>query len=68
MVKTGYDAMMKWDGTYIKKVGHRRPNYEALVVLWTLKAFELLGHFILTCVKFGFFVLFTVYRVKLVAM
>ena len=42
MVQSGYDSMMKWDGTMIKKVGHRTPNYEALYVLWFLKAFEVL--------------------------
>lgn len=42
MVQSGYESMMKWDGTMIKKVGHRTPNYEALYVLWFLKAFEVL--------------------------
>lgn len=40
MVQSGYDAFMKWDGTMIKKVGHRRPNWEALIVLWCLKFLE----------------------------
>ena len=39
---SGYEALMNWDGTMIKKVGHRRPNYEALYVLWSLKAFEVI--------------------------
>jgi hypothetical protein len=42
MVKTGYNSMMEWDGEFIQKVGHRRPNYEALYVLWLLKILEIL--------------------------
>jgi hypothetical protein len=64
MVKTGYEAMMNWKGDYIKKVGHRRPNYEALVVLWSLKACELMAFFLLSCVKVVFFMLIMVYRFK----
>ena len=55
-VETGYRAMMAWSGGLIKKVGHRRPNYEALTVLWALKAFEIalnhgvsLWQFLLAC-------------------
>lgn len=40
MVETGYQAMTKFDGKMIKKVGHRIPNYPALKVLWMLKFFE----------------------------
>jgi hypothetical protein len=63
MVKTGYDAMMNWSGQY-PKVGPRRPNYEALVVLWTLKAIELAGDFIISTLKIVFVLLVTLYRVK----
>lgn len=42
MVKTGYNSMMQWDGKFKMKVGHRRPNYEALYVLWLLKVLEIL--------------------------
>lgn len=41
LVATGYRAMRSWDGRMNRKVGFRRPNYEALVVLWTLKAIEI---------------------------
>jgi len=40
MVESGYQAMMKFDGKMIKKVGHRIPNYPALRVLWALKFLE----------------------------
>ena len=36
----------------IEKVGHRKPNYEALYVLWFLKVFEVLvfeGFSVLKC-------------------
>ena len=42
MVQSGYEAMMKWDGNMLNKVGHRQPNYEALYVLWFLKALEVI--------------------------
>ena len=55
-VESGYRAMMAWNGDLIKKVGHRRANYEALTVLWALKAFEIamnrgasLWQFLLAC-------------------
>jgi hypothetical protein len=55
-VESGYRAMMAWNGDLIKKVGHRRANYEALAVLWALKAFEIamnrgasLWQFLLAC-------------------
>ena len=41
LVESGYQAMKSWDGRMNRKVGFRRPNYEALVVLWTLKAIEI---------------------------
>mmetsp|Transcript_4622 Transcript_4622/g.7554 ORF Transcript_4622/g.7554 Transcript_4622/m.7554 type:complete len:291 (+) Transcript_4622:180-1052(+) len=40
MVKSGYDAMMNWDGKMNKKVENRIPNYPALYVLWYLKVLE----------------------------
>lgn len=40
--RSGYDAMMAWDGKMNKKVGFRQPNYPALYVLWFLKFFEVL--------------------------
>lgn len=40
MVETGYQAMMKFNGKMINKVGHRIPNYPALKVLWLLKFLE----------------------------
>jgi hypothetical protein len=42
--QSGYDAFMRWDGTMIAKVASRRPNYEALYVLWFLKFFEHIVH------------------------
>ena len=48
--QTGYDAFMAWDGTHIAKVAARRPNYEALYVLWCLKGFEFLFHQCEACV------------------
>ena len=55
-VESGYRVMMAWNGDLIKKVGHRRANYEALTVLWALKAFEIamnrgasLWQFLLAC-------------------
>jgi hypothetical protein len=44
MVETGYQAMKKFDGKMIKKVGHRIPNYPALQLLWVLKFFEVHFH------------------------
>lgn len=41
MVDSGYQAFMEWDGSMNSKVGRRLPNYEALYVLWTLKALEI---------------------------
>jgi hypothetical protein len=41
MVDSGYEAMMAWKGDMISKVGNRRPNYEALYVLWFLKCIEI---------------------------
>lgn len=49
MVRSGYVAFMAWDGSYNKKVGYRKPNYQALYVLWILKVLE---HFILTWMRF----------------
>eukprot|EP01038_Epipyxis_sp_PR26KG_P011607 gene11607-15545_t len=37
MVRTGYKAMMNWDGKMNDKVRLRLPNYSALNVLWILK-------------------------------
>lgn len=42
IVRTGYDAMLQWNGKFNVKVGSRRPNYEALHVLWFLKVIEVL--------------------------
>ena len=43
IVRSGYEAMMAWNGDMIKKVGNRRPNFEALYVLWFLKSFEIVA-------------------------
>lgn len=42
IARTGYDAMMKWDGTMKKKVGVRFPNYQALSILWPVRILELI--------------------------
>ena len=42
MIESGYEAMMKWDGNMLNKVGLRQPNYQALYVLWFLKALEVI--------------------------
>jgi len=39
--RSGFDAMMAWNGKMNQKVGHREPNYTALYVLWLLKFFEI---------------------------
>lgn len=57
MVESGYQAMIKWDGKMLKKVGHRQPNYEALYVLWFLKVFEVIvfeGFLVIRSVLFFF--------------
>jgi hypothetical protein len=59
IVDSGYDAMMSWNGEMIKKVGHRRPNYEALVVLWFLKAFEVIIFEAMSVLEGSFLALFT---------
>lgn len=41
LVKSGYETMMSWDGSYSEKVGKRQPNYNALYVLWVLKYLDL---------------------------
>jgi hypothetical protein len=45
MVCSGYEAFTQWDGSMNAKVGRRLPNYQALVVLWVLKALELVYHY-----------------------
>lgn len=42
MVYSGYKAFQEWNGRMNRKVGFRRPNYEALFVLWLLKLVELI--------------------------
>ena len=61
LVASGYQAMKSWDGKMNRKVGFRRPNYEALVVLWTLKAVEIplkhalhLPHYVWTALVLAF--------------
>jgi hypothetical protein len=44
--KSGYDAMIDWNGKMNKKCGHRVPNYSALYVLWFLSFFENLWIFL----------------------
>lgn len=44
MVCTGYDAFMQWDGQLKKKVGLRKTKYAVHMLLWCLKAIELLIH------------------------
>ena len=39
--QSGYEALMQWDGSLLRKVGSRIPNYQALVVLWILKCIEI---------------------------
>jgi len=41
---SGYNAFKEWaaTGKKIRKVGSRRPNYEALIVLWFMKLFEII--------------------------
>jgi len=46
MVESGYQAFKQWNGVMNKKVGKRLPNYQALVVLWTLKLVELILYWI----------------------
>ena len=60
MVETGYQAMLNWDGTFVKKVGNRRPNYEALYVLWFLKGVEQLGIYLYFWIKYILLFLFFV--------
>lgn len=45
IVESGYKAFQEWDGNYNKKVGLRKPNYQALIVLWFLKIFEFIYYF-----------------------
>ena len=66
MVQSGYESMMKWDGTMIKKVGHRKPNYEALYVLWFLKVFEVLVFEGFLTLKFVLFFIFSLLKSPLV--
>jgi hypothetical protein len=54
MIETGYQAMINWNGKYLKKVGHRKPNYKALYILWFLKFLEII------CGYFMFFIFFFV--------
>ncbi len=55
MVSSGYEAFSRWDGrTFIKKVGHRTPNYSALYVLWALKLLEVLLYFLVDLLRFLF--------------
>lgn len=44
MAASGQEVFRRWDGRYLAKVGHRRPNYQALYVLWLLKFIEFLYH------------------------
>lgn len=46
IARSGYDAMMKWDGTMKKKVGRRFPNYQALIILWPVRIIELICLFL----------------------
>ena len=48
IARSGYDAMMKWDGKMKKKVGVRFPNYQALLVLWPIRIIELILFFVYT--------------------
>ncbi len=63
--KSGYDAMINWNGKMNKKCGHRVPNYPALYVLWFLSFFEnlwilveVLVHYLLLIVLYPFVVLY----------
>lgn len=55
MVRSGYEAFMKWDGvSMIKKVDNRTPNYEALYVLWFLKFWEVVVYGFLSIFRDAF--------------
>jgi hypothetical protein len=53
IAQSGYDIMMQWDGTMKPKVGHRFPNYTALLILWPLRFVELIYVYI-THIFFGY--------------
>lgn len=52
IARSGYDAMMKWDGTMKKKIGKRFPNYPALTLLWSVRIIELILLFICNVLYF----------------
>jgi hypothetical protein len=43
--KTGYEAMMNWDGKMKQKVGKRFPNYPMIVVMWPLRIMQSIWDF-----------------------
>ena len=50
LVKSGYEAVMNWDGCYKTKIGTRFANFRVLAMLWPVKFLEIL----ITCAEESF--------------
>ena len=50
-IQRGYDAFMKWDGKYKKKVGFRKSKYSIQCILWVLYLIEIFIQKIKICLR-----------------